>query len=141
MVEKPFGHAELEEVVLDRAEHPVPVDAVVLVEALVLGGDECRLDVGRHLAQRHDGAALEAQVGDEPPVRRVDLGGLVGVVAAELGDGRTAVAGACARPERRHDREPEGDDREERDQDDATGAWGVPNALQEAGLPAGHAPS
>ena len=42
---EPLGHPHLEQVALDRAEHPEPVDPVVLVEALVLGGDERRLDV------------------------------------------------------------------------------------------------
>ena len=98
------------------------------------------LHVGRHLAERHHGAALEAEVGDEAAVGGVDLGRLVRVVPAQLGDGRAAVAGAGTGPERRQGSEPEGDDREERDEHDATGARGEPNALQEIGLPAGHAP-
>jgi len=94
----------------------------MLIEALVLGGDERRLDVGRHLAQRHHGAALEAQIGDEPAVRGVDFGRLVGVVAAQLGNGGTTVPRARARPERRQHGESEGDHGEERDQNDPTSA-------------------
>ena len=74
---------------------------------------------GRHLVEGHDGAALEAEVGDQPPVGGVDLGGLVGIVAAELGDGGAAVAGAGAGPRRRQDGQPERDHGEEGDQDDA----------------------
>ena len=112
----------------------------MLVEPLVLGGDERRLHVGRHLAERHDRPALEPEVGDEPAVGGVDLGRLVGIVAAQLGDGGAAVPGARAGPGRRQDGQPEGDDREKRDQNDATGAGREPNALQQTGLPAGHAP-
>ena len=110
---EPLGDPHLEEVVLDRAEHPVPVDPLVLVEPLVLGGDEGRLDHRRHLAERHDRPPLLAQVGDEPAVGGVHLGGLIGIVLAQLGDGGAAVAGAGAVPGRHQDGESEGDRREE----------------------------
>ena len=113
---------------------------MVLVEPLVFHRDERRLDVRRHLGERHHGPALEAEVGDEPPVRGVHLRRLVGIVAAELGDGGTAVSGAGPRPERREHGASEGYDCEERDQNDAAGARRVPNALQQTRLPAGHAP-
>ena len=133
-----FGHPHLDQVAPDRAEHAEPVDAVVLVEALVLGGDERGLDHRGHLGQGHDGAPLLAQLGDEAAVGGVDLGGLVRVVAAELVDGGAAVAGTGPGPRRRQDGQHERCHGEEGDHDDATRARREPDARAERWEPAGH---
>ena len=82
----------------DGAEDPVPVDPVVLIEPLVFRRQESRLYIGRHLSQRDDGSSLQSQVGDEPSVCGIDLGGLVRVIAAQLVDRRAGVPGACPAP-------------------------------------------
>ncbi len=94
----------------------------MLVEPLVLGGDERDPDIGRHFRERHHGAALEAEIGDEPAVGRVDLGGLVGVVPAEVADGGATVAGACPGIRRDDDGETKRHQREGSDQEIAAGA-------------------
>ena len=48
------------------------VDAVVLVEPLVLDCDDAVRKVGRDLRQWDDGAVLEVELADELPVCRVD---------------------------------------------------------------------
>ena len=93
---------------LGGAEDADPVDAVVLVEALVLGGEEGLDDGGRHLVERHHGAALEAEIGDEPAVGGVHLGGLGGIVLAERVEGGAGVAAADREPGRQHDGDAEG---------------------------------
>ena len=98
---------------LGGAEDADPVDAVVLVEALVLGREEGLDDGGRDLVERHHGAALEAQIGDESAVGRVHLGGLGGIVLAERVEGRAGVAAADREPGRQHDGDAEGQDTED----------------------------
>ena len=65
------------------ASRAVPVDAGVLVEALVLGGDEGILHDLGNLVDLDEGAALKTQLGDEPSVDRVELGSLVRCVLAQ----------------------------------------------------------
>src|SRR5439155_7162719 len=72
-----LGPREGEDVGLERAEHAQVVDAVVRVEALVFDRDERLPQVQRQLGERHDRAALDAELGDEPAVGRVHLGGLL----------------------------------------------------------------
>ena len=121
-------HAHLEHVVLDRAEDPDPVDPVVLVEPLVFGADERRPHERRHLTERHHGAPLQAEIGDQPAVGGVDLRGLVGVVSAQLVDGGTAVAGTGPGPGRDHHCDGERKHREDRNEDVAPRAGSEPGA-------------
>ena len=80
------------------ASRAVPVDAGVLVEALVLGGDErVPHDLG-DLVDLYEGAPLEAELGDEPSVDRVELGSLVRCVLAQNFDGGALAAAADERP-------------------------------------------
>ena len=130
MVENPSANRSCEDVGLDGAEHPEPVDAVVAVEPLVLGGQERGLHIGRHLAQRNDRSPLEPEIGDQPAVGGVDLGGLVGIVATQLLDGGTGVPGTGAAPRRRQNGQPEGHRGEESDQNVATRARRQPARLQ-----------
>src|SRR5439155_23700740 len=48
---------------LDRAEHPDPIDAVVVIEAAILDGQKRRGDRRGDLLQRNDRAALIPEVG------------------------------------------------------------------------------
>ena len=70
---EPLGKAKLEQVGPDGAEDPVPVDPMVVVEALVFGGEEGGLHIGRHLTQRDHRAPLQPEVGDQPAIRGVHL--------------------------------------------------------------------
>ena len=63
--------------------------------------------------ERHDRAPLETEIGDEPAVGGVDLGGLIGIVAAQLADRGAAVAGAGPIARRDNDRDAERQQREE----------------------------
>ncbi len=139
MVENPSAKRISKTLFLMAPKTRHPVDPVVLVEALVLGDDEGRSHVGRHLAQRHHGAPLEAEIGDQPAIGGIDLGGLVGIVAAQLVDGGTAVAGAGAGPRRDQHREAEREHREDRNEDVAPHAGSEPGADAFEGMPAGHA--
>jgi hypothetical protein len=87
---------------------PRPVDTAVLVEALVLGGHQGGAQRGRHVGERHPGAAtdrgIHAQVGNRnaPTIEQHGIGGHVG--SAHLGErrplrrrvGRSAGPGWCA---------------------------------------------
>ncbi len=123
---KPLADATGQDVGLDRAGKPDPVDAVVLVEPLVLGGQEGGDDGGGHLVQADDGAAFLAEVGDEAAVGGVHLGGLVGVVAVEPRDGGAAVAGAGPRPRTIGERGGEDGATEDGEEDPSTDFGGVP---------------
>ena len=63
---------DAEEVVLDRAGDADNVDAVVLVESLVLDGDERLADVFRKGSDRHARAPLRADFADQRSVAGVD---------------------------------------------------------------------
>ena len=58
MVEPPCGRPELGEIGDEGANQPALVDALVLVEALVLGRDERLLHVLGNVGERHPDAAL-----------------------------------------------------------------------------------
>ena len=58
---------------LERAQDAPVVDPVMTVEPLILGGDERLTDVAEDLLERQDGAALDTELGNQPPVGRVDL--------------------------------------------------------------------
>ena len=58
MVEPPCGRPELRQVADEGADQAALVDALVLVEALVLGRDEGLLHVLRDVGERHPDAAL-----------------------------------------------------------------------------------
>jgi len=60
-----------------NADGAVPVDAGVLVEALVLGADKCLLHDLGDLVDLHQCSALEAELGDESSVSSVELRRLV----------------------------------------------------------------
>src|SRR5262245_3068653 len=54
-----------EDVVFHRAEHADDVDAVVLIEALILDGDECLRDVLRQRLERDGRAPLATHLANE----------------------------------------------------------------------------
>ena len=56
--------------ILERRGHAHDVDAVVLVEALILHGDERLAHVRRQRANRHAHAELAAELADQLPVAR-----------------------------------------------------------------------
>ena len=58
---------------LERAEDAPVVDTVMAVKALILGRNERLTHVLGDLLERQDRAALDTELGDQPPVRRVDL--------------------------------------------------------------------
>ena len=74
----------------EGAEHARPVDAGVLVEALVLGDDERFLHRLRNVSELDQGAALEPELGDEAPVGRIELARLARLKRVEL-----SRIGAC----------------------------------------------
>src|SRR5262249_44208144 len=53
---------------LDGASDTYQVDAVMLIETVVLDGDECLRDVGRKCRQLHVRAVLTADFADEGPI-------------------------------------------------------------------------
>jgi len=97
----------------DHADGAMPVDAGVLVEALVLGVDERILNDLRDLVDLHQRAALETKLGYESPVDSVELRRLVRRVFGQALDRRALVAttdeGPCAvhRPGAERDEESE----------------------------------
>jgi len=62
------------------------VEALVLVERVVLGRDECLHDVLGHLLDRHHDAALASERTDARSVHCLDIGDEVGAVVAERVD-------------------------------------------------------
>src|SRR5206468_6035842 len=60
-------------VVLDGAEDTPVVDAVMAVEALVLGGDERLPDREGDLVEREHGATLETELADQAAIGGEDL--------------------------------------------------------------------
>ena len=68
----------------EGAEHARPVDARVLVEALVLGDDERLLHRLRNVGELDERAALEPELGDEASVRCVELARLARLECVEL---------------------------------------------------------
>src|SRR6185437_15564986 len=83
--------------VLDRAGEADDVHAVVLVEALILNGDECLTDILRERAKRDARPDLLADLADERAVARKndgrlgrlhDLPGLLGALCGECGGER-----------------------------------------------------
>ena len=82
----------------DYAGGAVPVDAGVLVEALVLGADERVLHDLRYLIDLDQGATLKAELGDESSINRVELRGLMRRVLAQDFDRRALTAAADESP-------------------------------------------
>src|SRR5437763_21866 len=72
----------------------MPIDAGVLVKALILGGDEGILNDLRNLVYLDEGPALETELRDEAPIDCVQLRRLVRRVLSENFDRRTLVAAA-----------------------------------------------
>jgi len=131
-------HAAAQHGALERTDDPHPVDAVVLVEALVLGGQE-RLHQGRRdLGEGHHGAPLEPEVGDEPAVGGVDLGGLGGIVVVESGERRTGVAGTGAGPRGEQHREAHDHDAEETEENAAAATRQAEPSPESGGLLRSH---
>src|SRR4051812_43303299 len=80
-----FSHAERADVAHERAEKTTPIQAIVIVEAVVFGRYECLLDVLRDFPQidvdpAHDRKATDesSELVDDPStftrVERADLG-------------------------------------------------------------------
>ena len=70
------------------AHHGPEIDARMLEEVGVFGGDEGVDDVARDAIDGDDGAALFKQLADELTVAGQDAGDHFGVVLADLVDGR-----------------------------------------------------
>ena len=79
-----------------RARHALPVDAGVLVEALVFGDDERVADERRDVGDLDERAPLEPELGDEAAVGGVELRRLVRLVVVERA--RPADSGRRGRP-------------------------------------------
>src|SRR2546429_241368 len=94
----------------------VPIDAGVLVEALVLGGDERVLHDLRNLVDLDQRAALETELGDESSINRVELRRLVRRVLAENFDRRALAAAADESPGSVEEARAQGDEECERKQ-------------------------
>ena len=123
-----------------RADGPHPVHPAVLVEPLVLDHHERRDGGGGDLLQRNHRAALGPEVGNEPPVRGVDLGGLRRVVFPDQRcDGGTGPIGAGTGPGRGHRPQAQHQDRGDRGDDVAPDARRVPPPEQSAERGRGHA--
>ncbi len=86
---------------------------MMLVEALVFRGEKGLDDRGRDLVEGHHGAALEAEVGDEPAIGGVHLRGLGGIVLAEGVERGTGAAATDGEPGGQDDGEPKGGDTED----------------------------
>src|SRR5882757_5483817 len=82
------------------ADGAVPVDAGVLVEALVLRADKCFLHDLRDLVDLHQRSALEAELGYEPSVSSVELRRLVGRVLGETLYRRALISATDESPRR-----------------------------------------
>ena len=93
------------EVLVDGPRDSRGVDAVVGVEARVLGGDDRVAEGFGHLREGHEDAALDVKLGDQLVVVVVDLGALAGLErssAATEGSerGRIVKAQSAAAPAR-----------------------------------------
>jgi len=78
----------------------MPVDSGVLVEALVLGGDERVLHDLRNLVDLDEGSPLEPELGDEATVYRVKLGRLMRRILGEDFNRRALIAATDEGPTR-----------------------------------------
>src|SRR6478672_2849942 len=90
---------------------------MVLVETLVLGRQERRLDVRGHFPERNDGSPLEAEIGNQPAVSRIELGSLVWIVGAQLINRRAGVARTRTAPGSRQESQAQRKGRQDSDQD------------------------
>ncbi len=75
-----------------RAQHAHRIDAAMLVEILVLGGQEGVDHPLRHGADRHEGALLHRIFGDQAAVAGIDAGGDRRLVMGQLVIVRQIVA-------------------------------------------------
>ena len=98
IVEKPCAVRRAEDVAPGGAGDAHPVDAGVVVEALVLGDDERVAHVLRDLVELDERAALEPDLGDEAAVGGVELRRLLRRVLVEHLDRRTRAAATDERP-------------------------------------------
>ena len=71
---EPLRVMQRRQVGLERAEDPPVVDTVVIVEALVLDGDERLPHVHGNFFERQHRAVLDPVLADEPPIGGVDFG-------------------------------------------------------------------
>ena len=111
---------------LRRTEDADPVDAMMLVEALVLGGQEGLNDGGRDLVEGHYRASLEAQVGDEAAIGRIHLGRLRRIVLTQRIERGAGVVTADREPGGQHDGDAEGHETENPDNDGTDNARRAP---------------
>ena len=126
---EPLRETERKHVGLDGAEDAPEVDPVVVVEALVLGGDERLAHGQRYFAERDHRAPLGPELADQPSVGRVDLGRLHLDVAAgargiEARDAGAMLARAHPRPRAVGEAQTVGGD-EHRDRDHAAAGLGI----------------
>src|SRR5947209_19626271 len=82
----------------DRAQHTVPVEAVMLIEPAVFGRDERFADVQGHDADRHVDAADVLQVPEKAAVAVVDVAAFAGMEGADLDWARATVEATRAEP-------------------------------------------
>ena len=97
-----LGVVQRRDIGLERSQDPPVVDAVMLVEALVLDRDERLPHEDRNLFERQHGAPLDAQLGDQAAVRGIHFRRLnLDIVprgGVDARDARAALRRAHARP-------------------------------------------
>ena len=82
----------------DGAEEAAPVEPVVLVEAAVLGGEECLPHVQRDRVERHVHAAHDRDAAEEAVAAVEDLASFAGPERADLAARRAAGEAAGRQP-------------------------------------------
>ena len=107
------------------------VDAAMVVEVGVLGGDERLPDDQRDLVERHEVALLEEELADQLTTRGVDLGGDCGPVSGQLIDGRQILAYFTQHQEADHC----GDRRGEHEREDQDSRQSAPDRTPRAWSP------
>jgi hypothetical protein len=119
---------EREQVVLDRTQDAQVIDPVVVVEALVLGGDEGLAHRHGNLAQGDHGAALGTELADQATVRGVHLRGLHLMIRVgdEARDARAVLARAHPGPRAVGEAEHVGAAEHRRRDHAGAGLWVVP---------------
>src|SRR4029078_9173358 len=79
------------EITQNRAEDAAPVEAVVVVEAAILGGDESVAYLLRHCGNRYVDAAHILEVTEEPARPVIHVAAFARMEGADLGGARASV--------------------------------------------------
>src|SRR5207237_5852805 len=93
-----FTHTHRRDVANDGAADATPIDAVMIEEAMILGGDECLPHGFGDLRQRNVDAAPDGQMSDEMVVLVEYASAFAGAIRAHLGSTGTTLKSAREEP-------------------------------------------